>query len=133
MNTDPGLIVIQFWLKKRVPNKRAARVQIEITSTFSDRKCTPQLPHTTLLHAFKNHTIRSRLFFCVCVFFVLFFFLLEQCFGNQSCKICQTMAFFAFHITAILLVTLNKPRNLTGGCCCCFLVSFLIGWGIRTI
>ena len=77
MNTDPGLVVIQFRLKKKgVPNKRAARVQIEITSTFSDRKCTPQLPHTTLLHAFRNHTIRSRLFFCVCVcvFCFVFFF-----------------------------------------------------------
>ena len=32
----------------------------------------------------------------------------KQSFGNQSCKIRHTMAFFAFHIPAILLVTFKQ-------------------------
>ena len=139
MNTDPGLIVLQFRLKKKgVPNKRAARVQIEITSTFSDRKCTPQLPHTTLLHPFRNHTIRSRVLcvcvcvcvFCSCFFFVLFFFVRAK-FWESKLQNLPNNCFLCISYSCNFIAYLKQASK--SDCCCCFLASFLIGWGIRTI
>ena len=78
-------------------NERAARVRFEITSMISDQNCTTQSSITTLLHPFTDHTnycIAKIQDFSQCQYLV-------DPVGNKSCKIGQTMVFFAFHFPAI--------------------------------
>ena len=48
----------------------------------------------------------------------------KQSFGNKSCRIHLSTAFFGFHFPAISFVTWNKPWIVTG----CFVLVFLSHW-----
>ena len=72
-------------------NNSTARVHFHITNAISNQNCTQFSSITTLLHQFRNHIIKS-----------LFF--KPKLLGTKV-TIHHTMAFFAFHVPEISLIT----------------------------
>ena len=94
-------------------NKRAVRVQFEITSMISDQNCTTWGSITTLLHPFWNRPNTGLGQFKYFINTILSWFEIKfihflggknKSFGNKSCKICH-MILHVFHLPAIWLVT----------------------------
>ena len=96
-------------------NERAGRVRFEIISMISDQNCTRRSSITTLYIHFIDAVLNWFE-----IKFIHFFWGKKYEFGNKSSKICH-MILFVSHFTAIWLVTLNKPWNLSG----CFVFSIV--------
>lgn len=124
INTDPGLNLstvieqsgVQFCLKLH----RCAKQERSAKYDFRLKLHSAQFNYHFITSIWKSHNFIARLF-------------QSKGLGNQSCKISHTTAFFAFHIPAILWVTLNKHGNLISFVCFFFRCSFFIGWGQGTI